>query len=744
MTMRLLGLEVRDVRGIRELALDLDADIVVLRGENGEGKSSILQAIEWCLYGERMEKKTGSGITARVAFEITRRSSSTASVELRFALRQSRDAPDVTRRIVTVRRRRDGANESFECREEVHTTHIERTPKPDGPRQGNLFATPEPATPKRTSTVDASEFVDADAEARLCELGFPAWEEWRRAFCQHQEDPRHAILDSNDRSAALASLLGLDAWTRLRDRIESLAPRRYLTQLDSVEAKVGEDFERLMSSKDDAAAALRKSLVDRGVVVDRAASQVADDVRARLHRLGLDIGGPLGLPPAPKVTEREAFRTWMRSFASSALRAAADSTANSDRIERRDTLTRDLRSLRASSARLERAVTRQTEHARRHDDAARIAARCEEIRAELAEREVALRRENARVALLHDARAFLRERTSESLGCPLCEHDAPDLALRIERELARSSGSATEELQQSIGRLGSELEACEALLAENRTLSLEVEAAKQDDDVARSRLSLLLELGPEDDPFGAAEAELREMDAEITGSRGRMDAIEEQLAGFRLEVDALADLERLALAEQRNTSRIDPDGLASRAAFEQALDAASEFATDLDVLARFARDEQATASALRLREVEEDFGRFTALVLPEAKSRQHRIVQKGTAQQLRYDIVDEADKSALAIANQATLSAISFALLFARAESRAASGVPAFVVLDDPAQSLDAKHAEGLAMAIRELSERCPILVASASGPLVDALTGHARVYQLAPFDKNLGVAVRP
>ena len=66
MTMRLLGLEVRDVRGIRELALDLDADIVVLRGENGEGKSSILQAIEWCLYGERMEKKTGSGITARV------------------------------------------------------------------------------------------------------------------------------------------------------------------------------------------------------------------------------------------------------------------------------------------------------------------------------------------------------------------------------------------------------------------------------------------------------------------------------------------------------------------------------------------------------------------------------------------------------------------------------------------------------------------------------------------------------
>ncbi|MCB9880695.1 MAG: AAA family ATPase [Planctomycetes bacterium] len=744
MTMRLLGLEVRDVRGIRELALDLDADIIVLEGENGEGKSSILQSIEWCLFGERMEKKTGSGITARVAFELTRRSSNTPSVELRFALRQGTDTPEVTRRIVTLRRHRDGATESFECREEVHTTHIERTPKPDGPRQGNLFATPEPATPKRTSTVDASEFVDADAEARLVELGFPTWDEWRRAFCQHQEDPRHAIVDSNDRSAALASLLGLDTWTRLRDRIESLAPRRYLTQLDKVEAKVGEDFERLLSSKDDAAAALRKSLVDRGVVVDRAASEVADGVRARLHQLGRGIGEPLGLPPVPKVTDRDAFRAWIRSFSSSALRAASDSTASADRLERRDTLTRELRIARASSARLERAVTRQSEHARRHDDEARIATRCDEIRAVLAEREVALRRENARVALLHDARAFLRERYGEALDCPLCEHDAPDLALRIERELTRSAGGTTEEVQQSIERLGSELSACEALLVENRALSLEVENAKKDDDAARARLSLLLELGPENDVFGAAEAALRTMDAEIADSRGRMAAIEEQLASFRLEVDALADLERLALAEQRNTSRIDPDGLASRDAFERALDEASEFATDLDVLARFARDEQATASEVRLREVEEDFGRFTALVLPEAKSRQHRIVQRGTAQQLRYDIVDDEDKSALAIANQATLSAIAFALLFARAESRAASGHPAFVVLDDPAQSLDAKHAEGLAIAIRELSERCPVLVASARGPLIDALTGHARVYRLAPFDVNLGVTVRP
>jgi len=63
---RPVGLLVENFRGLGgEHSLDLDRDLTVLIGKNGTGKSSLLVAVEWCLFGAEATKRSDSGIAER-------------------------------------------------------------------------------------------------------------------------------------------------------------------------------------------------------------------------------------------------------------------------------------------------------------------------------------------------------------------------------------------------------------------------------------------------------------------------------------------------------------------------------------------------------------------------------------------------------------------------------------------------------------------------------------------------------
>jgi DNA repair exonuclease SbcCD ATPase subunit len=63
---RPVGLLIENFRGLGgEHCLDLDRDLTVLVGKNGTGKSSLLVAVEWCLFGAETTKKSDSGVAER-------------------------------------------------------------------------------------------------------------------------------------------------------------------------------------------------------------------------------------------------------------------------------------------------------------------------------------------------------------------------------------------------------------------------------------------------------------------------------------------------------------------------------------------------------------------------------------------------------------------------------------------------------------------------------------------------------
>ena len=178
--------------------------------------------------------------------------------------------------------------------------------------------------------------------------------------------------------------------------------------------------------------------------------------------------------------------------------------------------------------------------------------------------------------------------------------------------------------------------------------------------------------------------------------------------------------------------------------FQETVDAAAAFAADLDSLGGMARQAQEERSASRETEVNRSLSEFVALITGDGAGLDVRVRVKRTPKGLSYDIEDSGGGRAISILNQASLNAISLALLFAQAEDRAKAGLPTMVVLDDPDQSLDDEHRTGLARAIERVARACPVIVAATPGWLAQRLMSHVslprREVRLGRWDAVRGV----
>lgn len=705
--MRPARLEIHNFRGWRSGAISFEAPLSVVVGANRAGKSSTLNALEWCLFGDEVEKRS-SGIAERSDWQAAQVASEAIEVTATFA----HDGGDVR-----VTRRRAG------------------------PRSGDELAVDEGG---RRHAGDA-------ARAWLLRAGFPDWTTWRRAFCQHQELSRARLVETSDRSSILAALLGLDAYDALDAKLRELRPAAVIKQLDEAQDRLETLVLQRLRRPEEELAELEARLASRGIDRASVGVQLALDVAAGMlaRARALDEGLRLesALPRCERESDLDAVESWAGGFANVARGESRSAERASEISRRRGELLAAVGAFEPAAARARISRTALDGHLRERGDVAAL--RASIATSEETERaaEAAVRAQSALLALLGDARDVLRA-AADPERCPVCDSRTRDLSARLDAALASGRSASGVERSDELRR------------ARERTIALReglraVENAARDESEAQKTLELskqkLLALVPEarlaahgQDALRAARDEIDALAAESSRLQAASAERERELQAHARDLDLLRELAKWRAASRRAAHRTTLDGSPAYQRLERAIDAAAAFAVDLDALAALGREAQEELSARREREVNARLGAYFELVTGDASGANARVRVKRTAKGLSYDLEDARGGRSLATLNQASLNALSLALLFAQAEERAASGAPAWLVLDDPAQSLDPQHQAGLARAIERVAMQCPVIVATPEGPLAEALASSrgAALVRLEPWNGSRGVEV--
>jgi len=709
--MRLDRLAIRSFRGVGDdgVRLALDGAIHVVVAPNGRGKSSILNAVEWALFGDAVARKSGLGIDERQGW-VTGFRGGRPEVEIGL--------------------RRD--DEVF---------RLLRTSSRGGQKGAPELRLEGPSTTRRGS----------EAHAWLDDVGMPDLREWQRAFCHHQELPRQRVLAGAERTAVLGSLLGLEPYARLRERLAALRAGDILKEVAASVDELGRSHDVVRSATVSGEAVLwEEALSRRGIPRGERGEAASEAVsrrmveRARAMAESLAGGDPASrdLQELPDPADGAAVRAWAVRFPAQ-VRKARHGLGGDGLFGARRRIQAALEHLREAEMDLERWREQRRALEREHGTSTELDAGIDAVRGErdrvVAERE----RADAVRGLRERARAVLRERPSDH--CPVCASETGDLLARLESLLAERDGDAPQERQDQAA-LDERLRLLESHRRELQQGLERERRAQSAVGVALEALRAELPGAGDDDPRLVARDRLAGLEREIRAVEEFAAGLERQLDAHETDAEILRELAgwQLAVArERRGVPRVPTD---EAEVCERAWDEMAAFGLDLVSLAEMAREIESDASDRRVAEVHGSIGTYMEPMCG-ARWRDVRLHVKRTRTRLTYEFLDPDGADVLPILNQASLNALSLAVLCAQAEARLARGLPAFLVLDDPAQSLDDEHALGLARALQAVAQRgVPIVAAAPPGRFAEALCDTSlavRRWELLPFDDVRGVRVR-
>ena len=710
--MKPIAITISRFRGWRgAYRVTLEAPITSIVADNGRGKSSLLNAIEWCLYGALVTKK-GSGIDERQDWELKTRTERADTEPTRVELElDTAEGP-----IRVCRERRAEAKTR-----EADTVTIQ------GPDGGVL--------------------TDEDAVSWFVEAGIPDWEIYRRAHCFHQEAARQRVVMTGERSAILGALLGLDDDMALRSTIESYQPTKLFTEVDRTLEALNEEAHRALDLPQQRLSELEHNGAEIGVDSSQLSESGAKTLRSKLVVRGLKLADRLGLNThLADASDAAAVRNWapnwpttIRSM-SPALSALESHRRESSQLDRHIAKYEDDYGY-WQEARSQLDLERQT-----GSDEEQREAEVTIAKTELSESTNALQQNNASVKLLVDARAAIAA-AGQNNDCPVCETNVPGLAKRLEATIDRMRSdefqvlqSAEEDARAALERAKYARETLQEFVNNETTAHGRV-------DKQRGKLGEALGMDESTavhDVLAEAKKRREALGLEIARLEGLASDRDRSIQDHQADWSRLDFIEKWLSASEKAESSIDLSALSAWFQFNEALDEVAGFGADLAFLGGLAREVQAERSNVRAVEVNKALGKYYSLIVRDDSAVQVRV--HTTAQRISYDLVDASGRLAIPILNQAAINALSLAVLFAQSEAQARANSWKLVALDDPVQSFDSEKQTGLSQAIEELANSCSVLVATVPGQLSDRIQNYVskqrHIVTLGPWSLADGATI--
>jgi DNA repair exonuclease SbcCD ATPase subunit len=694
--MRITELEISGFRGYCERqTIELDSQITLLVGENGRGKSSTLNAIEWCLFGS--EVGTKKVISERNGWEPkSRLLSSDSEAFVRIRLNDDGSVYQVTRRI--------------SGKDPIEICH---------------------GSGEALSDSDANSFI----KDRI-----PDWGTFRRAHCFHQELARGRLIiqGTAESSEMFSRLLGLAEDQEIKNAIQKATKGGILNKISAEMNRVAETC---------------KALVDTNKIerIEGKLGETPQHDSLEKHMDGMlqraqHLAQQLAIEDVPNaIRDRGEFRDW-------AERWPAIARAASDELDRLNSLKAEWRGLDESITTYNSCDSDEAELHKELSESVKNSGDVTARESRLEKLEDTLNRLNDRIKetvrqfkLLSDALVFLED---ENETCPICETVIPDLLTQVGQKVGSLQTSQTQQFTLEKGEISSNIDDAEKDLKKLTVLQKDLNDKADEKAKCESKMHEVLESDLSGSQLvGLARTRREQLGKEIKRLRALDDQRDASLTDHRNDRDRLRMLSRWEYLRQVIDRGVDLNSLESWHALNAKADEAAGLAADMEYLNRKAMRAYKKISEKRIDSVNARINEYYAKIMDESVKRIKVHIHE-TQKTMSFQIVFEEDgQSALPVLNQAAWNAISLAVLFAQAEAEAASGGLQLVILDDPTQSLDEQRQVGLANAIDVISKKCGVILACTPNALSKRIpkfvSSTLAQITLNPFSDSSGVKLK-
>ena len=660
--------------------------LILLYGENRNGKSSIINAIEWCLFGPEVAANKYGEIRERVDWEVKNLTSPNCHVQCEF------QTPD---------------GKALKVRRTYKSTRISDL----------------------SYEIDGGErFTD---EKKLHALLRISPNDFVSSVHLHPEIVRSLIVAKpKERKEAIDRLLGLSEPRDMVTAFASEKPRGWGAELDQSLAVLDAKLTTALSEKQkiikDESVALELKGVKPENLTAEGAQTYAAKIRDELQQFAnaFHLAAPSIAPPADFAGVQQFLDQLPATIQKlrSGHPVLADQGKHRVHKNKLEGLKSGYINQHKVSGDADTALAAYPEKRsidEVNQEVSAIKLEAERIAAEMTE--VA---KNAIV--LDNALAFFQNRAvDEQLTCPLCgqtTRTVEEWRSHIQKEISDKNLAPLQAQKQELSKKSAALEK-----AKDDRISLQEKANREKAKLLASIKDIELAIGRNisqtDDPVAILNAEISSSDEALLSMQGQVEAINSSLQGFDR---AILDLDRFQRIGKAQQEIIKIEGINENDAYKQlnvVRKEAEQYAEDVDLLIEGLKNAVNAAAQQKLTAVQKSISdTFTRLTnRPDYPGLRISPADDGYIIELTNNKSETV--KAVPILNHADINCAALSIFLALAGSAQISHRLGIVILDDPSQSLDKACKKNLCTVLSRLCDSRQVIVATADEELRSAVS---------------------
>jgi len=683
----MLMLKTLKVRGFRayrgQKTFAFDSPIVLLFGGNHQGKSSTLNAVEWCLFGgECIGGETG--IRERIDWEIPNR---------------GMRPPDVAVEI--------------ELEDGTTLSRFAISRKWISPRKDDL----EIILP------DHQSLKGEKAAEKLSELHKSSFRDFLTTVYQHQEAIRVILTqEPKDRNDAIDRLLGLSDYRNILWGIEAAKLPRLFREISDHFDGLVRDVDVALRTRESDLKDKRKQATDEGIkgegLTEKGATEIAKEVKGRLQKFASETGLSLaGLEVPEQWKKLQSFQKIVIGEIKRFRSEMPDVQEQQRLYGRRSQIVELKASYDQSKERLGNVRNALEAFVKQHGDGESIDKRKVDVENLIETKRRNLKEVNARANVVMGAMDYLRLQGIDKEICPVCGKKTIDLLAHLEKEWESEFKEEGSKVQTQINELNQQLETTDDLLTKHSSLHRDMETADKEIGRINKRIEVMLgrQIGPRDDCSAILDKELCQIDGKledleqaVKSKQERLDAISLLVGHIKIVTDILGLEEKKQIVEQVQHS-------SEYLQMEMLKDQMAVMISDVDNIKQAISEASHQAAQQKVAAAEAMIdGHFHRIANNPSVSKIKFAISVDPKTGLNcYAFKDQDGKDLTPVLSQGDLNAMALSIFLGMAGLEETNQPFGFIMLDDPSQSLGSEHKQRLVEILDAVAQERTVILSS-------------------------------